>query len=181
MEKLDIPLILGASRPNRYSKKVADMIFNLLKEHPDVETQFVDVKNFTVDFDEDTSIPEFHKIVQAADAFFIVFPEYNRYLPGKLKTLLDTEFDDYKFKPLATASVSNGAFGGVRAYEASIPFFVVLGMIVTGLNVRFPHVDKLFDERGKIIDESYVENSKKAIDKLIYLTKVLKAGKEAQL
>lgn len=178
MDNLNIPIILGASRPDNQSRKVANLVFNISKEYPEIETRLIDVKDFKIDYDEDKSIPEFHAIVENADAFFLVFPEYNHHLPGKLKTLLDTEFDSYKYKPLATASVSSGEIGGVRAVEAAIPFFVVLGLIVTGINVRFPNVENAFHENGSPLDVSQTNKVRDAFKKLIYITKIMKKGKE---
>src|SRR3990167_7646759 len=108
MKKYNIPVILGAARPARQSEKVAKLVLYELEKFEEVETSLVDVNDFDVPYDEDTSIPEFHKIVDKADAFVLVFPEYNHAFPGRLKSLLDTEFDAYKHKPVALASVSSG-------------------------------------------------------------------------
>jgi NAD(P)H-dependent FMN reductase len=109
----------------------------------------------------------------------LVFPEYNHGYPGKFKTLLDTEFAEYKHKPVALVSVSSGQFGGVRAVEALIPVLTDFKMIVTGLNLHFPFIKEVFDEKGNLIDPKTKERIEKTLQELIYLTNVFKVGKRS--
>lgn len=174
---LNIPVILGASRPERQSEKVANYILKVLQSIPEVTTQLVDVKNFRIEYDDDENREDFHPIVVAADAFVLVFPEYNHGFPGKLKSLIDTELEDYKHKPVALASVSSGQFGGARATELLTPVLTHVGMLVTDLNMYFPHVKEAFDELGDPIDPKIQERVTRTISELLYLTKVIKSGK----
>ena len=176
---LNIPLILGSSRPDRQSEKAAYYIHKSLEKFPNITTPFVDVRNFHIEYDDDKNIPEFHKIVKEADALILAFPEYNHSFPGKLKSLLDTEFDEYKHKPVAMASASSGQFGGVRAVELLTPVLAVLGLVITGLNIYFPYIKEAFDKSGNPTDPKTNERVEKFLNELIYLTKVIKIGKES--
>ncbi len=176
---LNIPIILGASRPDRMSEKVATLILKIIKNTPEIETSIVDVRDFHIEYDDDKNIPGFHEIVSQADAFVLVFPEYNHSFPGKLKSLLDTEFDAYKHKPVALASVSSGQFGGVRAVESLTPVLSSLGLVVSGLTLHFPNIKEVFDDSGNPVDTKVNERVAKMLNKLIYLTNAIKIGKEA--
>lgn len=176
-EELIIPVILGASRPERKSERVANFILQVLREDFELESPLVDVRDFQIEYDEDKSIPEFRDIITKSDALVLVFPEYNHGFPGKLKSLLDTEFDIYKHKPVVLASVSSGHFGGVRATELLTPILTNFKLIVTGLNLHFPYINEVFDESGNLNDSQMNERAKKVLSELMYLTKVIKIGK----
>ncbi|MEX0896041.1 MAG: NADPH-dependent FMN reductase [Patescibacteria group bacterium] len=175
---LNIPIILGASRPERQSAKVAALLQSILEKNPNVSPVSVDVRDFEIEYDEKQQIPEFHAITTAADAFVLVFPEYNHGFPGKFKTLLDTEFATYKHKPVLVASVSSGQFGGVRAVESLLPILSNFGMIVSGKNLHFPFVKELFDDAGQLKDEKVLERAERMVDELIELTQIIQVGKE---
>jgi len=179
MNKLNITIILGSSRPQRRSIKVSDYINKIAQTNQQVSIKYVGVNDFEVPYDEDTSIPEFHEIVKNTDAFILVFPEYNHSFPGRLKTLLDTEFDEYKHKPAMLASVSSGDFGGARAVESIIPVLQRMGLILSDITLYFPNIKETFDHLGNPLDEKIKPRIENAIDKLIYITKILKEGKKA--
>ncbi len=179
MEPLSIPIIFGASRPDSRSRPVAELVLKISKEFAEITTQLVSVSDFDVPYDEEKSIPEFYELVSNAHALFLVFPEYNHFIPGKLKSLMDTEYAIYKHLPIATASVSSGPIGGARAVENSLPFFVALKLITTGINVRFPNIKTLVDENGQLSDPAYIDSVRSAFKELIYLAKVIKLGKSA--
>lgn len=178
MDKLNIPIILGSSRPKRESQKVANYIFKIAKLNSQLDTKLFGVNDFSVPYDEDKSIPEFHKIVKEANAFILVFPEYNHSFPGRLKSLLDTEFDEYKHKPAMLAGVSSGNFGGARAVEAIIPVLERMGFILSDITLYFPNIEETFDENGNPKDPKIKERVEKAIKDLIYITQVIKEGKK---
>ena len=139
----------------------------------------VDVRDFPIEYDDARSIPAFHAIAQQADAFVLVFPEYNQGFPGKLKSLLDTELAVYHRKPVALASVSNGQFGGARAAALLTPVLTKLGMVVTGLNLHFPFVQNSFDEAGALTDPKVPERVDRMLSELISFTQTLKKGQAA--
>lgn len=178
MDRLNIPIILGSSRPNSRSKKVADLILEIANENSELDTKLVGVNDFEVPFDEDTSVPGYDKLVRQADAFVLVFPEYNHSFPGRLKSLLDTEFGEYKHKLVMLASVSSGDFGGARAVESIIPVLTRVGLIFADIVLYFPRVKDVFDEQGNPTDEKVKERVERKLEELVYITKVIKYGKE---
>ncbi len=177
MEKLNVLIVLGSSRPARRSQKVADYIFSLAQANENLDVKLVGVNDFEVPYDEDKSIPEFHKLVKEADAFILVFPEYNHGFPGRLKSLLDTEFDEYKHKPVMLAGVSSGNFGGARAIELIMPILQRMGFILSDITLYFPNIKETFDESGVPKEEKVTQRIETALEKLIYITRVIKEGK----
>jgi chromate reductase, NAD(P)H dehydrogenase (quinone) len=101
----------------------------------------------------------FRQRVKAADAVLFVTPEYNRSMPAVLKNALDVGSRPYGSsvwdrKPGAIVSSSPGAIGAFGAnhhLRQSLVFLNVPTMQQPEAYVS--HVDKLFDEHGKLAGE----------------------------
>jgi len=99
----------------------------------------------------------FRERVMAADAVLFVTPEYNRSVPAVLKNALDVGSRPYgssvwNGKPGAIVSSSPGAIGAFGAnhhLRQSLVFLDVPTMQQPEAYVS--HVDKLFDEGGKLV------------------------------
>ncbi len=175
MNKIFIPLILGSGREGRQSEHVAKFVFELLSKKEEVETQFIDVRDFGFPFtttDEKETEP-WRKIADRADGFLIVSPEYNHGYPGELKMLLDQGDEEYDGKPVAMCGVSSGGFGGVRMVEGLLPVFRTLGFWAIAETLYVSNVENTFAD-GVLQDESYIKKAEKVIDALIEKTQQLK-------
>lgn len=58
---------------------------------------------------------DFAEKIQSTDGVIIVTPEYNGGYPASLKNVIDLLHDEWRRKPVAIATVSSGAFGGMNA------------------------------------------------------------------
>lgn len=181
MKKLYIPVIEGTTRPKRRSIHAAKLVEKVGHEFKEVRTQLLDPSDFNMPYDgndPENKDPRYSKITKESDGFFIVTPEYNHGYPGTLKRLLDSELKNYIHKPVAFAGVSSGQWGGVRAIEALVNSVREMGMVAAFTDVQFPRVQDLFDEKGKLLDEKYVERVRLSWLELIWMAKVLKYGRE---
>lgn len=181
MAKLFIPVLAGTTREQRKSIHAARLVMHVLAKHPEVETQLVDPLEFSFPHDgndPESKDPRYTEITLRADAFFIVTPEYNHSIPGSLKRMLDSELQNYIHKPVAFAGVSSGPWGGVRGIEALVTAVREMGMVATFTDVHFPKVQSLFSEEGTLQDETYLARIQKSIDELVWMTTVLKSGRE---
>lgn len=181
MKKLFIPVLEGTTRPKRRSIHVARLVEKIGHEFSEVTTQLVDPVDFNFPYDgndPENKDPRYTKITKRADGFFIVTPEYNHSYPGSLKRMLDSELANYIHKPVAFASVSEQAWGGVRAIEALVRTVREMGMTATFTDVNFPRVQDLFDAKGNLLDQKYIDRIKRAWAELIWMVKTLKWGRE---
>ncbi len=182
-QPLTLAVLAGTTREQRESIKAAHYIKEVAKQRDNLEVLFVDPKDF--DFPGDGNDPEgkderYTNIVEQADAFFIVTPEYNHSFPGSLKRMLDSELALYNHKPVAFAGASNGNWGGVRAVESLVPAVRETGLVVMSWDVYFPYVQKIFDEHGTILPEQaerYDKNVNKLLDELLWFADMLKTGR----
>jgi len=179
---LFIPVILGTPRQGRWSEHAARFVHGQLAGMPGVETELVDVRALPLpgdDAGEDIKIPAFSELCMRADAFVIVAPEYNHGYPGPLKHALDTNLKEYIHKAVGICGVSAGNFGGTRVIQNLLPVMRELGLVNIFWDVNFSGVQKLFDAEGKILDPGYVRRFEKFAKELIWMAKVLRAGRES--
>ena len=179
--QLLIPVILGTAREGRRSENAAKLVFSELEKRAGVTTEFVDIR--TLNFDphgpnDETRDPEWALLAKRADGFIIVTPEYNHGYPGLLKHALDMNLEEYIHKAVGICGVSAGPFGGTRVIEALLPVMRELGLVTTFTDVNFGHAGKIFNETGELQDESFVKRVGKFLDEVIWMTRVLRHGRE---
>jgi NAD(P)H-dependent FMN reductase len=180
MEKIVIAVLAGTTRPKRLSVHAAQYVAEFGRNLTEVEIIFVDPRDLTLPDDGDdpeTRDPRYSKITAKADAFFIVTPEYNHSIPGSLKRMLDSEYENYYHKPVALAGASNGLWGGTRVCEALLAPLHTMGLMIAQYVIYFPRVQDIFDEQGKMKPEyveRYDKNLTAAYDELVTLARALK-------
>jgi NAD(P)H-dependent FMN reductase len=178
---LFIPLILGTARKGRRSEDAARFIFDQTKSRAGVETEWVDVAKLPMRLDdagEQMKDPAFSQLVKRADALILIVPEYNHGYPGLLKHALDMNLEEYIHKAVGVCGVSAGPIGGARVIENLLPVLRELGLVTIFNDVNFGNVGKLFDEKGKLLDDAFIGRSTKFLDELIWMAKVLRYGRE---
>jgi NAD(P)H-dependent FMN reductase len=74
--------------------------------------------------------------------------------------------------------VSAGLFGGARVTEGLLPVMRELGLVTIFWDVNFGNEQKLFDEQGNLLDQSYVRRLEKFLNELIWMARVLRYGWE---
>jgi NAD(P)H-dependent FMN reductase len=178
---LFIPIILGTTRRGRQSENVARFVFEQTRKRADVETELIDICKLPMKLDdagEQMKDPKFSATIDHCDGLIIVTPEYNHGYPGLLKHALDMNLEEYIHKAVGICGVSAGSFGGVRAIEALLPVMRELGLVTIFWDVNFGNVEKLFDDQGNLLDQSYVRRLDKFLNELIWMARVLRYGRE---
>src|SRR5712692_6438244 len=178
---LFIPVILGTARQGRESENAARFVFDQTKKRAGVESEFIDVCKLPMKLDdagEQMKDPKFSATIQRCDGLIIVTPEYNHGYPGLLKHALDMNLEEYIHKAVGICGVSAGPFGGARVIEGLLPVMRELGLVTIFEDVNFGKVGKIFDEQGNLLDESYIRRVAKFLDELIWMSRVLRQGRE---
>lgn len=129
MELLKIKVILGSTRPNRFSEKPGAWIFEEVKKLEGVGAELLDLRDWPLPmFDQPQSpsmvkdgnygneqVTAWAQKIGEADAYVMVSPEYNHGTSGVLKNALDSVYAEWNNK--AVGFVSYGSVGGARAVE----------------------------------------------------------------
>jgi len=160
----NIGLILGSSRQNGWTRKVAQALTELAPQG--VALRRIEVADLPLYREEleEPSPPEqwlrFRAEVREVDAVLFVTPEHNRSVPAALKNAIDigSSPDDqsvWERKPAAIASHSPGRLGGFGANHHLRQSLVFLDMpVLQQPEVYLSEVEKLFDAEGRLIDAS---------------------------
>jgi NAD(P)H-dependent FMN reductase len=178
---LFIPIILGTARQGRESEHVAQFVFEQTKKCAGVETELIDVRTLPMKLDdagEQMKDAKFSATIDRCDGLIIVTPEYNHGYPGLLKHALDMNLKEYIHKAVGVCGVSAGPMGGARVIENLLPVFRELGLVAIFEDVNFGKVGTLFDDQGKLLDENYVRRTDKFLAELIWMSRVLRHGRE---
>ena len=178
---LYLPIILGTARQGRQSEHVANFILSEVKKRPEIETDLIDVRQLKMRLDDaggEMKDPDYAAKMTRADGLVIVVPEYNHGYPGLLKHALDMCLEEYIHKAVAICGVSAGPFGGSRVIENLVPVVRELGLAVTFTDLNFSKVGDAFDEQGSLKDEKYVGRLAKFLNELVWMSRVLRHGRE---
>ncbi|MGK6317970.1 NADPH-dependent FMN reductase [Sphingomonas sp. DT-204] len=125
---LDIALIIGSTRPNRFADTPANWIVEGAKDRNDLKLTVLDLRDQGLPLFEEPASPLFtggaysnpaaeawrHRIGRF-DGYIATAAEYNHGPTGALKNALDSAFLEWRRKPIAF--VGYGGVGGVRAIE----------------------------------------------------------------
>jgi len=183
LSKLFLPVLLGTNRKARNSIHPAKWLFGEMQKRDDIETRLFDVADFDLPRDDygqglKDQFPEWKESIIRADGLVIVTPEYNHGYPGSLKAVLDLLLPEYIHKAVALVGVSAGPWGGTRVIEAMVPMVRELGLAVTFSDLNFPKVENTFDAEGKLLDAAFEKRARAFLDELVWMSTVLKWGRE---
>lgn len=109
---------------------------------------------------------EFAERVRKADGIIIVTPEYNGGFPASVKNIVDLLVDEWRRKPVAICTVSDGSFGGTQAITSLLfGLWKIKAWVVAHMPV--PKVAEAFNEEGVPVDaESWGKRTKALLDEL---------------
>jgi len=182
MDQLNIPVLLGTNRKFRKSVFAAKWLVSEMEKRAEIRTRFFDAADFALPHDDygqeiKDRFPEWRDAIIEADGLVIVTPEYNHGYPGSLKAILDLLLREYVHKSVAFVGVSAGPWGGTRVIEAMVPMVRELGLAVCFTDLNFPHVQKTFDDNGKLLDSAFEKRVKDFLDELVWMSRVLQWGR----
>jgi NAD(P)H-dependent FMN reductase len=95
---------------------------------------------------------DFSSKVKEADGVIIVTPEYNGGYPASLKNVVDLLYEEWKRKPVALVTVSDGAFGGAQVTTSLVFSLWKIGAWVVPAMFPVPSVKTSYDETGHPAD-----------------------------
>jgi NAD(P)H-dependent FMN reductase len=181
LRPLNIPVILGTTRKGRASVHAARLLADLLAGRAGVRSGVIDIASMPLPIDdagEAIKDSTFAAAMSAADGLVIVAPEYNHSFPGLLKHALDSCLSEYIHKAVGLVGVSAGPFAGTRVVQSLLPVMRELGLVTIFWDINIGHVGKVFADDGRLLDEAFVRRADRFIRELIWMSKVLRYGRE---
>jgi NAD(P)H-dependent FMN reductase len=154
---------------------------DLLNRRAGVRSEVIDIATLSLPVDdagEAIKHGAFSASMTAADGIVIVAPEYNHSFPGLLKHTLDSCLSEYIHKAVGLVGVSSGPFAGIRVVQSLLPVMRELGLVTIFWDINIGQVGKVFAEDGRLLDGAFVRRSDRFILELIWMSKVLRHGRE---
>ena len=183
-----IALIVGSVRHDRQGIKVARWMQEKLKDrnHTVFFIDPVEINLPLLDrmYKEMTNpsekLTDIHEKIKAAEGYVPVTPEYNHSTSAAMKNTLDYFLEEYYFKPSAIVSYSPGRFGGINAAQQMRLIFAELGAPSISSSFPISKVHEVFDENGKLIDQTYEKRVKRFLDEFEWYIDALKNQRETK-
>jgi NAD(P)H-dependent FMN reductase len=179
---LYIPIIVGSTRRDRQSVKVARFVLARLRQREGAQTDLLDLLEYNFPIMEERlhhrddpppHLREYAAKIARADALIIVTPEYNHGYPGVLKNALDYLLPEYERKPIGIVTVSAGGFGGLTCLAQLRLVTLGLGAFPIPESLPVSRVHDSFREDGTPNDAAYEKRAAAFLDEVIWFAEAI--------
>lgn len=183
-----IKILTGSTRPNRFNIQPSVWIYELAKKRSDIDVELVDIEKINLPLLDEPMPPSMHqyskehtklwsKIIDDADGFIIVTPEYNHGISGALKNALDYLYVEWNHKPVSYISYGSAA-GGARAVEHLRGVAGEQKMYDLREQLLFPHYYSDMDDQGKYkFNVHHEHQAEKILNELTFWARVMKEAR----
>ncbi|WP_106769898.1 NADPH-dependent FMN reductase [Paenibacillus faecalis] len=169
----------GSLSGYKTGKVVNDIIVYVRKNYPNIETEMIDLKEYTIDFVTGAPLQSYNsdtltvvKKLLFADLIVIGTPIYQASITGALKNLLDhLPVDAFKNKVTGIVTLAGSEKHFLVAEHHLKPILTFLKATVPVGNI-FVHND-LFNEEEQIVDPEYHIRIQKLFEEMLALHKSL--------
>lgn len=189
---LNIKVILGSTRPGRFSEQVLPWLNATLASRPNLAVEVLDLKDHELPlFDQPMSpayvqngeyahesVRQWAKKIAEADAYIIIAPEYNHGYTAVLKNALDVVYTEWNKK--AVGFIAYGSVGGGRVVEQLRQVAVELQMASTRSAVHIQAPWLLVDSSGALKPgslDAYTDSLNGMLDQLTWWGEALQAAR----
>lgn len=162
-----IKVIIGSVRDGRAGLKVTSWVLDRANEYNgELKFEVIDLKDINLPFMNEPKSPKSGKnyvydytkkwshIIDQADGFIFVTPEYNHGYSGVLKNALDFLYHEWKGKPAGL--VGYGGSGASNSIRQLKEVFEVVGIKPLETQVGVHRIWEAFKEDGSIKEENIV-------------------------
>ncbi|MEO6547819.1 MAG: NAD(P)H-dependent oxidoreductase [Ferruginibacter sp.] len=180
-----LKIIIASTRPGRKGPAVAAWIHELASQHGAFEVTLLDLAIINLPFLDEPFHPRLQKyqhehtknwssVIDNADAFIIVTPEYNFGFPAPLKNALDFLYNEWNYKPVAFVSYG-GIAAGTRCVQMLKQVVTAQKMMPIVESVNIPFFTTFLNEQDVFVpNESHQQSAATMLDELEKWTEPLK-------
>jgi NAD(P)H-dependent FMN reductase len=161
-------------RDGRVGKAVGDWFAEIAREHDGFDVQVADLKELDLPLMTEPNHPrlkqytqektwEWSRIVEAADAYVFVMPEYNYVAPASVINAIDYLVHEWSHKPAGIVSYG-GVSGGLRAAQSIKALITSMNMMPVKEAVTIQFVaNHIHEETGAFLPIDSHQSSGKAM------------------
>jgi NAD(P)H-dependent FMN reductase len=174
----NLTIIVGSTRPGRAGAPIAQWFAARAKDHGGFDVNVVDLAELGLPLLDEPNHPrlgqytrqhtkDWSAIVDAADAFVIVTPEYNYGYPASVKNAIDYLHHEWRDKPVGFVSYG-GVAAGTRAVQQLKQVVTTLRMLPVFDSVNIPFYNQFLDSDGVFQPNAVLEQAAGAmLDELV--------------
>jgi NAD(P)H-dependent FMN reductase len=155
---LRLNIIIASTRPGRGGPAVANWFYEFARKDGRFEPVLVDLAGVNLPILDEPNHPKMKKyehahtkrwsdIVDSADAYVFVTPEYDYNAPPSLTNALIYLFNEWSYKPAAFVSYG-GISGGLRSVESIKGLIAGLHMVPIPEGVPIPNYRQYINDEG---------------------------------
>ncbi len=155
---LTLQIIIASTRPSRQGPLVAEWFLKQAQQAPLFNTELVDLAEVNLPLLDEAQQPRlgmyehehtqaWSAIVQRADAFVIVTPEYDHSTPAALSNALQYLVREWAYKPVGFVSYG-GVSAGLRGVQMSKLLVTALNMMPIPPAVAIPFFTQYIGQDG---------------------------------
>jgi NAD(P)H-dependent FMN reductase len=155
-----LQIVIASTRPGRVGLPVAQWFEQAAIAHGGFDIELVDLAEVALPFFDESNHPRLRKyehqhtkdwsvIVNRADAFVFVTPEYNYGFNAVLKNAIDFLHQEWQHKPVGFVSYG-GIAAGTRAVQMLKQVVTTLKMVPVAASVNIPFVAQFLDDENRI-------------------------------
>ncbi|BCK54574.1 NADPH-dependent FMN reductase [Nocardia wallacei] len=182
-----VALICGSVREGRFGPVVTSWLRERIERRDDIDLDVVDLADLPLplaqqakpvpygDYDA-PQVRDWAARVDAADAFVVVTPEYNRGYPAGLKLAIDSVHPEWRAKAVGFVSYG-GVSGGLRAVEQLRPVFAELRAVTIRETVGIAQFWEQFDDAGRPRDRAVNRAADVLLDELLWWARALRSAR----
>jgi NAD(P)H-dependent FMN reductase len=181
----NLTIIIGSTRPGRAGLPIATWFAERARAHGGFDVSLVDLAAVDLPMYDEPDHPRLRRyrnrhtknwsaIVEIADAFAFVTPEYNHGYPAALKNAIDYLHEEWSCKPAGFVSYG-GVAAGTRAVQQLKQVISAVGMRPIEDAVYIPFHTQFFDEERRLRANEIMEQAAVAmLDELVRTETVLR-------
>ena len=181
---MKIPILLGTTRKDNYSRKVAAYLQKLISQNNEVESDIMDLgeTDFPILIERPTAenpissqLQEWIQKLKDADGLIIVAPEYKNSYPGSLKNFIDLlPAGLFRYMPIGISTVSSGAYAGYSCLQQLRLLVLAMAGIVVPDRFMVGGIQAAFDDKNDLMDEKLNKTANKFVSEIIKYAEVFK-------
>jgi NAD(P)H-dependent FMN reductase len=162
-------IVIASTRPGRGGEAVARWFRDWAGEHGGFALTVVDLAEFRLPLLDEPNHPrlrqytnrhthEWSEMVDGADAFVFVTPEYNHGYPASLKNAIDYLHHEWRYKPVGFVSYG-GVAAGTRSVEQLQQVVTAVRLMPVIEQVNIPFYQQFIDEDGVVQANEVMEQA----------------------
>lgn len=174
-----LKIIISSVRPGRAGKPISDWFINIAKKNTSFDVEVIDLVDIHLPFLDEPEHPrlqkytkkhtkEWSKIINEADAFVMVTPEYNFGYPPSLKNAIDYLAKEWGYKPVSFVSYG-GTAGGTRSVQQLKQVVTALNMMPLPEAVAIPTYPQYMNESKKFVGTDEFKKTAETMIDILYL------------